>query len=156
LGDNGNAGCPTGNGDDGKLIAKGAAAPAGCLPPVGHPYIELNQKDGTNNLPSGQTLEDTFSCMASVGDGGCGFEQQLESVHRALERSTVAADVNAGFLRDDALLAVVWVTDEDDCSAPPTSDVYSSLPSSAGLGALTSFRCVRWGYLCDGQPVPFA
>ncbi len=44
-------------------------------------------------------------------DDGCGFEQQLEAI-LASDRNTA----NSGFNRDDALLAVILITDEDDCS----------------------------------------
>ena len=43
--------------------------------------------------------------LASVGASGCGFEQHLEAVHRALADNPA----NAGFLRDDANLAVILV-----------------------------------------------
>jgi len=43
--------------------------------------------------------------------GGCGFEQQLEAI-LASDRNTA----NGGFSREGALLAVIMITDEDDCS----------------------------------------
>ncbi len=49
-------------------------------------------------------------CVTGQADG-CGFEQQLEAL-LASDRNTA----NAGFNRDDALLAVIMITDEDDCS----------------------------------------
>ena len=88
-----------------------------------------------------------FGCLAVLGTAGCGYEQPLESALKALWPSSdptfsfVAqsyADTvgqadrgNAGFVRntDDspATLAIVVVSDEDDCSAsdpviwtPPT------------------------------------
>jgi hypothetical protein len=58
-------------------------------------------------------------------------EQGLDAMHRALSdplvnnvddpRSTAPADGNAGFLRDDARLAIIVVTDEEDFSARPVS-----------------------------------
>src|SRR5262249_8928966 len=67
-----------------KLIAKGKAADPSCQPPTGGVnFIDYNQITGTNNLPTGQTLAQTFTCMASVGDTGCGLEHQLEAVYRA-------------------------------------------------------------------------
>jgi hypothetical protein len=56
---------------------------------------------------------------------------------------------NAGFLREDALLGVVFLTDEDDCSAssPQLFD-----PTSSGtlmLGPLTGFRCFEFGITCQ-------
>jgi hypothetical protein len=57
----------------------------------------------------------TFSCAADVGIGGPGWETPLLASERALSAPMVNG-TNAGFLRDDALLAIVYLTDEDDCS----------------------------------------
>jgi hypothetical protein len=51
------------------------------------------------------------SCLSALGTGGCGFEQQLQSAAVAVTREDQAA-----FLRHDALLAVIVITDEEDCS----------------------------------------
>jgi hypothetical protein len=114
-------------------------------------YLDYNQKNGENNLPPGRDLAQTFECMASVGTGGCGFEMQLEAGYQALHDDIPA---NQGFLRLDALLAVVWVTDEDDCSAPPDTDLFGGMAAlqPAGYGALHSFRCAQYGMLC-GSPL---
>jgi len=61
-------------------------------------------------------FSDDFSCIATLGDGGCGFEQQLFAVEKALTVHAVPGGANDGFLRPDALLAVLIMTDEDDCS----------------------------------------
>jgi hypothetical protein len=52
---------------------------------------------------------------------------------------------NAGFLRAEAMLGVVFLADEDDCSAKSTA-LFG--PESAALGALQSFRCMRFGVTC--------
>ncbi|RMH41703.1 MAG: hypothetical protein D6689_10450 [Deltaproteobacteria bacterium] len=57
----------------------------------------------------------TFACVANVGTDGPGVEMPLLALEWALD-DRVADGTNAGFLRDDALLAVVILTDEDDCS----------------------------------------
>ncbi|HZS40801.1 MAG TPA: hypothetical protein VFF06_28405 [Polyangia bacterium] len=141
-------------GDGGKLQAKGAAADPNCgALGNGVSFIEYDQihRDAAGqprtNLPAGEDLPTAFGCAASVGDVGCGFEHQLESVYRALHDPIPE---NAGFLRDDALLAVVWLTDEDDCSADPNTDLFD--PSPAGVskyGALLSYRCTNYGIECD-------
>ena len=62
--------------------------------------------------------------------------------------------INPGFLRDDALLVVLLMTDEDDCSAPPDTPLFD--PSSGGVatyGTLHSFRCTQFGVVCDGKPL---
>jgi len=51
------------------------------------------------------------ACLARQGTEGCGFEQQLESVAVGLSR-----DDQQSFLVDSHLLAIVLVTDEEDCS----------------------------------------
>lgn len=57
----------------------------------------------------------TFSCIAQVGTGGSSIEMPLHMLELSLTER-VAEGTNAGFLREDALLAVVVLTDEDDCS----------------------------------------
>lgn len=60
-------------------------------------------------------VQGTFSCVAQVGTSGPGDEMPLEALNQSVT-ARVADGVNQGFLRDDALLAVVLLTDEDDCS----------------------------------------
>ncbi len=150
------SGCSPG-GLGGKLQALGRGADAKACKIVGNDtstgvpanYIDYNQLTGDSNLPAGQDLPTTFQCMASVGDGGCGFEHQLESVYRALHD---VPKENEGFLRDDALLAVVFLTDEDDCSAPPDSDLFGSdTDTLKKYGRQDSLRCTRFG-LAGGSP----
>jgi hypothetical protein len=146
-------------GDGGKLqiTAKSSSIgppPANCanLTLSGGNFVDYNQLAGTNNIGGGLSVPEAFSCLSSVGDGGCGFEHQLEAVYRALHDNIAE---NAGFLRSDAILAVVFVTDEDDCSAPANGDLFD--PSTAGVnmyGTLHSFRCTQWGIQCNGMQVP--
>ncbi|HEY3351949.1 MAG TPA: hypothetical protein VGQ83_01750, partial [Polyangia bacterium] len=101
-------------------------------------------------------LADAFACYASVGVNGCGFEQPLASVRVALDRCETAAgctqSANRTFFRPDAYLAVVFITDEDDCSAPVNSQLFDPTQTqlSSTLGPLTSYRCFEFGNLCDG------
>ena len=59
--------------------------------------------------------EGKFSSLAQVGTSGPSLEMPLYSLQLALS-DRVNDGTNSGFLRDDALLAVVVLTDEDDCS----------------------------------------
>ncbi|MBN2493692.1 MAG: VWA domain-containing protein [Deltaproteobacteria bacterium] len=66
-----------------------------------------------------------------VGVNGCGYEKGLEPVRLALSPSSEnghADTSNAGFLRDDATLAIVVVSDEDDCGkvGEVTEDIYGT------------------------------
>jgi hypothetical protein len=104
-------------------------------------------------------ITDAFSCIAALGDQGCGFEGSLKSVRWALDPNNVP-DGNQGFLRPDALLAVVLITNEDDCSLPDDSDLVDPTQTAMSdpLGPFTSFRCNEFWHLCeiDGvlQPPP--
>lgn len=106
----------------------------------------------------GGDITPVFDCLASLGDQGCGFEHQFESVRLALQRSLTVSnppDPNAGFLRSDAYLAIVMLTNEDDCSVPYDSDLFDpSMQTLADpLGGLQSYRCNEFGHKCD-QPLP--
>jgi hypothetical protein len=91
-------------------------------------------------------LTDAFACLADVGDEGCGFEQHLEAMRRALDPAT-----NPGFLRRGAELAVIIVADEDDCS---TADDRLFGSTDPALGPLSDFRCFAQGVVCDPVPDP--
>ena len=85
----------------------------------------ISDDNGVKNY-TGQ-LEDVFTCIAAVGDSGCGFEQPLASVVRALGADgRPAPPENQGFLRPDALLFIVLLTDEDDCSVPAGSNLFDT------------------------------
>jgi len=93
---------------------------------------------------------DQFSCIATLGTGGCGFEQQLAASSAALTIQAQPGAPNDGFLRDDSLIAIIYVTDEDDCSV---DDDEMFNPSRADLGPL-NVRCAvqdeqRTGRLVD-------
>src|SRR5262249_55622387 len=61
----------------------------------------------------------TFSCVAQVGVDGSGMEQPLKGARMALT-DKITDGTNAGFLRPDALLGIVFMTDEDDQSGDTT------------------------------------
>ena len=135
--------CGNSLGDRGVLQVR-----SGCgLDPKNGRYLS-SQNGGTQNNFDGD-ISDVFACLASLGTNGCGFEHQLQSVRMAL--SGFVAD-NAGFLRSDAHLAVVYITDEDDCSAPANSTLFENVVS----GQDTSLRCSLAGHLCDGKAPPAA
>lgn len=139
-----------GDGDDGALQTTPRGA---CAPPAGRFIADEELADGTRQRNYSGTLEETFSCIARLGIDGCGYEQHLEAMRRALDGSRPE---NAGFLRDDAWLAVVFIADEDDCSAWNTQifDTAGDANDSA-LGPY-GYRCTEWGVVCDGSPLPRA
>lgn len=73
-----------------------------------------------------------FSCIAQAGTGGPSIEMPLEALKLAFN-DRMSDGTNKGFLRDDALLATVILTDEDDCSRSDNNftiqdDVCSTMP----------------------------
>ncbi len=76
----------------------------------------LENIEGQTNLPAGVGTGDAFECFGPQGVDGCGFESPLESMYKALARTYKTNEASYGFLREDALLAIIFVTDEVDCS----------------------------------------
>jgi hypothetical protein len=126
--------CAEGLGGDGLLRSdRGADADASCtVAEYGSPIAEYSASMPTEL----DGFVSQVSCTGARGVGGCGFEQQLEAALTALSPNAPTAYTsstwtvpmyadgrvgqgdmgNAGFLRDDSILAIVWVTDEEDCS----------------------------------------
>lgn len=151
-------GCPP-NGDRG-AFQNAARGKGGTCTAVPKDHYIISLEKGTRNNFTGD-ISDVFQCIAECGTGGCGFEHQLASVARALGGNlggwaAGAPAENAGFLRDGALLAVLWLTDEDDCSAPVDSGLFDTKQNSISdpLGPLNSFRCNEFGHLCAGVRPP--
>jgi hypothetical protein len=127
-------------GDDGDLLTRSCAGLAS-----GATFLsDLSTDTGRTRNYTG-ALADVFSCMADLGTKGCGAEQPLESLRKALDPSNAH---NAGFLRPDSVLAVILITDEDDCS---TRDRGMFTRSNLTTDKLI-FGCTEFGITCD-EPV---
>jgi len=116
--------------------------------PVGQTFLQASNNQSTKNY-SGD-ISDAFTCIAALGDQGCGFEGQLKSVRWALDPLNPPTS-NHGFVRPDAFLAVVLLTNEDDCSLPDDSDLIDPTQTTemSALGPLWSWRCNEFGHLCN-------
>src|SRR5262249_61835581 len=115
--------------------------------------IECSSHGSTNTFSV--TIAQVYFCTADLGASGVGFEQPLEAVraplgdpmgdtaHHIPSRTPPAG--NAGFLRDNAFLAVIFITNEDDSSATPDSAMFDPNQNSNSdpLGPLASFRCTE-------------
>lgn len=130
-------GC-VGNGDNGVLQSEARGM---CTPPSGAYLSDVGVVGGGRERNYTGTLSEAFSCIARLGTGGCGFEQPLEAMRRALDGSNRAND---GFLRPAAKLAVVFLTDEDDCSV--VDDALFDIADDS-LGP-TGYRCFEYGVEC--------
>lgn len=154
-------------GDDGILRTQGNTAD-GC--DATYPSILTYASDG------GVSPEDfarDVACVSTLGTGGCGFEQQLEAILKALSptqaRPWTHADYvapgtpgapggldrefyrgsaphgdreNDGFLREDSVLAIIPLTDEEDCSAQDPELFNAASPTYTGD---LNLRCFNYG-----------
>jgi hypothetical protein len=80
------------------------------------------------------TARDTFVDNVKVCATGSGFERGLAAAEAALSEPILSAE-NAGFLRDDAALSIVFVSDEEDGSARPVGEFltfFKGLKGDAG------------------------
>lgn len=130
--------CDSFSGDDGRLqsvscldrVGVSSEAARACAelcpdrrfaPSDGRPFL-VNYR-GDTNVPQSLELDARFGqlidrgpehalrCMLLLGDGGCEVSSPLESARRALSGPQAR-----GFLRDEAPLLLILLTDRDDCS----------------------------------------
>ncbi len=101
-------------------------------------------------------MSQVFGCLAgNLGALGCGQEHQLQSFEFALASQNLHQSQSGGlqntFLRPQAYLGLVILSDEDDCSAatPPTNGgMFGDKPELRGES--TSLRCATRAHQCGG------
>lgn len=145
--------CEAPMGDDGRLLNMHRGSDPACTGP--YPSIFEFQRgiDGPTEFAQ------QVGCVARTGTSGCGFEQQLDAVLKAISpsypqdwtipsyvppeffnRTSGHADLaNAGFVRPNSALAIIMVTDEEDCSAADP-DLFNPDSITYG-GAPLNLRC---------------
>ncbi|HWO18211.1 MAG TPA: hypothetical protein VNO30_05525 [Kofleriaceae bacterium] len=134
-----------GDGNAARLVSFGSGIPS-------RGYLEdLRGPDGTRdrNYGSGELgleLARLTNPAPGTANTGCDFVQPLEAMRRALDPFT-----NPDFIRPNALLSVVFLTNDDDCSMARGAMLD---PNNAALGPLSTFRCVEQGVICDGDADP--
>ena len=146
----------------------GHPQPNGCGLHSGQRWIsDIASPNGIGRITNYDgTIQDVFTCLATaVGTSGCGFEHQLQSVRVALnadypenpkDAPNQINPENIGFVRPGAYLAIVMVTDEDDCSADP-DDTFNNemfLQTQVPVTETASLRCAARGHVCAGQSIP--
>ena len=135
-------------GDDGVLRSEGNLSLPGCAASYDPAFLEFAPGSG-----SADAFAEDVACLSTTGTNGCGFEQPLEAMLKAVTPSTSdirfvfddrghADGANAGFLRPGALLAILAVTDEDDCSALDP-DVYNRMSTRYPAPEL-NLRCFQY------------
>jgi hypothetical protein len=99
----------------------GAAGALLKTPDMAHPWLDANDPD----------LERKFKNLATVGTEGAGDAQPLRAAQAALTPPLTQGE-NAGFLRPEALLAVVVITNQDDLSSSNASGIDPGSPAPVG------------------------
>ncbi|OGQ92094.1 MAG: hypothetical protein A2289_24135 [Deltaproteobacteria bacterium RIFOXYA12_FULL_58_15] len=108
-------------------------------------------------------LLDLQEVIAGVGTNGSSYEAGLEAALRAVRcsvgqgcdpRDSGVADLNRGFIRENADLVIIFISDEDDCSFTDRTiyekPVTSSDPLEQAQRLCSSAECYsRWGRGAD-------
>ncbi|HWB79882.1 MAG TPA: hypothetical protein VG755_33185 [Nannocystaceae bacterium] len=121
------------------------------------PYAE-----GHNYMTEADDLGERFACAARVGTGGDPIERPMNAVVDAMRDATPGTHpCNAGFIRDDARLVVLVITDEYDGPDDPEGDGSLGTPQSwydavvAAKGGLASnVAVVVLTHFADGPCPP--
>jgi hypothetical protein len=138
----------TAKGDDGAF----KSAPTGTCTSTGlaSGASFLSDANGVTNF-TGQ-LAETLQCISLQGGQGCGFGQPLAALDRALGGDGQQPYMNANFLRPEAYLAIVLLSNRDDCSAPASTQLFSLNGGQQNianpLGPISHYRCNQFGHLC--------
>jgi hypothetical protein len=127
----------------------------GCVPvnskaPMGKLYLDT-PTSSRFITPAMANVSQVFSRMVNMGSGGASTEQGLETAVMALTPPVVANE-NAGFLRTDANLAVVIISDAGDQSVQPTSYYQNRLVNVKGFNRLSMFTFSTIGPLQAAAP----
>jgi len=84
---------------------------------------------GANYMTELDDLQQSFACAAQVGTSGSGTERPMDALVSVVDKVHGGpGQCNEGFLRDDALLVVVIITDEWDGPNDPESPGSSGTP----------------------------
>ncbi len=96
--------------------------------------------------------EQAFSQIVNVGVTGSGFEMGLEGAYQALTEPLVST-ANADFLREEATLSLIFVSDEEDSSPLPVNDYINAFRDIKGQRSRDVFNasslCVIREANCD-------
>jgi hypothetical protein len=108
------------------------------------------------NVEGVDSMVEAFQCFGPQGVAGCGIESHLESMYLALAASSDRQSSNYGFLRDSAILSVVVISDETDCSFnPATKEIFTSnkvfWDDPVDGVAPSSAACWNAGVQCSGE-----
>jgi len=154
--------CNNGGGDNGKFFS----APEGiCVATTLDPGATFITDDEAGTTGAAGTIKNftaadpagigtVFQCIGLLGSSGCGFEQQLASIDRALGGDgQLPPPQNADFLRPEAYLGIVMLTNEDDCSATASADPIPVYSSETDIQSISNLDGPIANYRCNGGPL---
>ncbi|MDJ0764622.1 MAG: hypothetical protein QNJ97_16710 [Myxococcota bacterium] len=101
-------------------------------------------KDNANN-----DLATQVACMSQLDTEGCGVEQQLQAAVRALSRKGQGSG-EGGFLKETHLLAILTVSDEEDCSVRDPG-LYTTQEWESGTSGTNGLLNVACNYPEDNE-----
>ena len=132
-------------GDEGKFQMLGAASCG-----VTNPNALWLEYQGGAPVNFTGDINAVFACLAgNLGTLGCGMEQQLLSYEFALVAQGLDNEAQQTMLRPGAFLGLVFLSDEDDCSASPNDGMYGDKYGAGGESA--SLRCATRAHACGGR-----
>jgi hypothetical protein len=90
-----------------------------------------------------------FSCLAGgLGQAGCEYQQPLQALATA---ATPGSASLSEFVRPEAYLDLVIISDQDDCSAFPNTGMFApGVPTET-----TGLRCATRGHACGGANLDY-
>lgn len=109
-------------------IGNGCESEVAAMEPGGHLV------DGQIITPETADADSIFNEIVNVGTCGDGSEMGLEAARMALEYAQDGT-ANSGFLRDEAFLSVIFVSDEQDVSPDPVNDYINDLRAAKADGS---------------------
>ncbi len=87
--------------------------------------------NGRNFMTEADDLASTFSCTAQLGTWGYPDELPMAALEETLSKQwNDPGECNEGFLRDDALLVIVIITDEADGPGDPEDQTSPGTPQT--------------------------
>jgi hypothetical protein len=148
-------GCDNSNfGDDAVLLQRGDPLISGCSASYPNRIMTFEPADFPPDARAAEAerFADEVRCRASLGIEGCALEQQLEASLKAVTPAGCNQDFcsfaldsrghvdgpNEGFVREDSLLAIVMLTDEEDCSV---NDL-AFFDQSSSYGPIDNMSCL--------------
>jgi hypothetical protein len=98
---------------------------------------------------TGDTTQDLTCLLGNLPQGACAYQQLLRAA--ATSASATGPAYLSAFVRKNAYLGLVLISDEDDCSTFPDGSMFApDIPSET-----TSLRCATRGHACAAQNLSY-